>query len=149
MCQPYFPQSSKSSSGLLDSGFHIQFERLQTCKSVRGTVSLHYARPVTQQFFTNDVMLFSPIRYSVTTHLWRRLGERMYSSYSFATSALDGGEWSASHPGRALPPEKGPPVPIVQEAGWASEPVWTQRLEEKSLPLPGIEPHSPGRPVCS
>jgi hypothetical protein len=30
-------------------------------------------------------------------------------------------------PGRALPP-----VPIVQEAGWAPEPVWTQRLEEKS-----------------
>jgi hypothetical protein len=25
-----------------------------------------------------------------------------------------------------------PPVPIVQEAGWAPEPVWTQRLEEKS-----------------
>jgi hypothetical protein len=23
-------------------------------------------------------------------------------------------------------------VPIVQEAGWAQEPVWTQRLEEKS-----------------
>jgi hypothetical protein len=28
---------------------------------------------------------------------------------------------------------KGPPVPIVQEAGWAPEPVWTQRLEEKSF----------------
>jgi len=27
------------------------------------------------------------------------------------------GEWSASRPGRALPPGKGPPVPIVQEAG--------------------------------
>jgi hypothetical protein len=64
---------------------------------------------------------------------WRRLGERMYSSYSFTTSALDGGEWSASRPGRALPPGKGPPVPIVQEAGWAPEPVWTQRLEEKSF----------------
>jgi hypothetical protein len=25
-----------------------------------------------------------------------------------------------------------PPVPIVQEAGWAPEPVWTQRIEEKS-----------------
>jgi len=37
--------------------------------------------------------------------------------------ALDGGEWSASRPGRALPPGKGPPVPIVQEAGWAPEPV--------------------------
>jgi hypothetical protein len=41
-----------------------------------------------------------------------------YSSYSFTTSALDGGEWSASRPCRALPPGKGPPVPIVQEAGW-------------------------------
>jgi hypothetical protein len=38
-----------------------------------------------------------------------------------------------SRPGRALPPGKGAPVPIVQEAGWAPEPVWTQRLEEKSL----------------
>jgi hypothetical protein len=64
-------------------------------------------------------------------------GERMYSSYSFTTLALDGGEWSASRPGRALPPGKGSPVPIVQEAGWASEPVWTQRLEEKSLASAG------------
>jgi len=30
-------------------------------------------------------------------------------------------------------PGKGPTVPIVQEAGWAPEPVWTQRLEEKSF----------------
>jgi hypothetical protein len=59
-------------------------------------------------------------------------GERKYSSYSFLTSALNGGEWSASRPGRALPPGKGPPVPIGQEAGWAPEPVWTQGLEEKS-----------------
>jgi hypothetical protein len=57
----------------------------------------------------------------------------MYSSYSFTTSALDGGEQSASRPGRALPPGKGPQVPIGQESGWAAEPVWTQRLEEKSF----------------
>jgi hypothetical protein len=31
-------------------------------------------------------------------------GERRYSSYSFSTSALDGGEWSASRPGRAFTP---------------------------------------------
>jgi hypothetical protein len=61
------------------------------------------------------------------------LGGEEYSSYSFTTSTLDRGEWSASRPGRALPPGKGPPVPIVQEAGWAAEPVWTQRLEEKSF----------------
>jgi hypothetical protein len=54
-------------------------------------------------------------------------GERRYSSYSFTTSAVNGGEWSASRPGRALPPGKVPPVPIVQEAGWAPEPVWTMR----------------------
>jgi hypothetical protein len=35
---------------------------------------------------------------------WRRKGERRYSSYSFITSALDGGEWSASLPGCALSP---------------------------------------------
>jgi hypothetical protein len=66
--------------------------------------------------------------------------ERMYSSCSFTTSALDGGEWSASRPGRALTPEKGPPLRIGQETGWAPEPVWTQGL----LPLPGTEPPSPG-----
>jgi hypothetical protein len=64
---------------------------------------------------------------------WRRLeGEEVYSSRSLSTSALDGGEWSASRPGRLLPPGKGPPVSIGQETGWAPEPVWTQRLEEKS-----------------
>jgi hypothetical protein len=32
-----------------------------------------------------------------------------------------------------LPPEKGPPIPIGQEAGWAPEPIWTQRIEEISF----------------
>jgi hypothetical protein len=62
-----------------------------------------------------------PLR-SIEAHL----GDRRYSSYSFLTTALEGGEWSASHPGRALSPGKEPPVPTVQEAGWA------QRLEENS-----------------
>jgi hypothetical protein len=35
-------------------------------------------------------------------------------------------------PAALLPPGKEHPLPIVQEAGWASEPVWTQRIEEKS-----------------
>jgi hypothetical protein len=35
---------------------------------------------------------------------WRRFGGEEYSSYSFSTSALDGGEWSASRPGRAFTP---------------------------------------------
>jgi hypothetical protein len=39
--------------------------------------------------------------------------QRKYSSYSFLTSALEGGERLASRPGRALPPGKEPPAPIV------------------------------------
>jgi hypothetical protein len=31
------------------------------------------------------------------------------------------------------PPGKGSLVPIVQDAGWVPESVWTQRLEEKTL----------------
>jgi hypothetical protein len=73
---------------------------------------------------------------AVSLHAVEALGgERRYSSYSFMTSTLEGGEWVASHPGRAIPPGKGPPVPIVQEAGWTPEPVWTQRLVEKSFYL--------------
>jgi hypothetical protein len=37
------------------------------------------------------------------------------------------------HAPAALYPRERTPVPTVQEAGWAPEPVWTQRLEEKSL----------------
>jgi hypothetical protein len=73
----------------------------------------------------------------------------MYSSYSFMTLALHGGEWSVSRPGHALPLKKGPPEPTVQKAGWASELVWTHRLRKNLLPLPGIEPGSPSRPACS
>jgi hypothetical protein len=75
--------------------------------------------------------LYSKVKLSRYTP-WRRLGGRRYSSYSFLSSALDGGERSASRPGRALPPGKGLPVPTLQEAGWAPEPVWTQRLEKES-----------------
>jgi hypothetical protein len=63
-------------------------------------------------------------------------GER-YSPYSFSTSALDAVSGQPHAPGRPLPPGKGPPVPIVQEAGWVPEPVWTQRLQEKSLASAG------------
>jgi hypothetical protein len=60
-------------------------------------------------------------------------GGEDYSSYSFSTSALDGVSGQRHAPAALLPPGKGPTVPIVQEAGWAPEPVWTQRLEEKSF----------------
>jgi hypothetical protein len=68
---------------------------------------------------------------------WRRMGDRRYSSYSFLTLALDGGEWSVSCPSCALALGKGPLVPNVQEAEWAPELVWIQRVEEKSFASAG------------
>jgi hypothetical protein len=82
------------------------------------------------------------------------LGDRRYSSCSFLTSALEGGEWSASRPGRALPPGKEPPVPTVQEAGWAPEPVWDAEVRrqtlwpyrESNLDIPTVVRHETGVP---
>jgi hypothetical protein len=51
----------------------------------------------------------------------------MYSSYSFLTFALDGGEWSVSRYG------KKPQYPLDRRLGGPQELVWTQRLEEKSF----------------
>jgi hypothetical protein len=45
--------------------------------------------------------------------------------HAFLTSALNGGEWSGSRPGRFAPGEN-LQVPIGQEDGWATEPVWTR-----------------------
>jgi hypothetical protein len=35
------------------------------------------------------------------------------------------------------PRGKDPPVPFEQKAGWAPEPVWTQRIEKKSFASTG------------
>jgi hypothetical protein len=43
--------------------------------------------------------------------------ERRYSSYSFLTSALDGGEWSTSRPGRDLTRGKDPRYPLYRRVG--------------------------------
>jgi hypothetical protein len=61
----------------------------------------------------------------------------------FLTSALEGGVWSASRPRRLYPRKD--PVPIVQEAGWAPEPVW--RGAENLTPL-GFDPRTL-QPVAS
>jgi hypothetical protein len=71
---------------------------------------------------------------------WRRLGgERRHSSYySFTTSALDGGEWSASLPDRAFTPG------THCTGGWVGprSGLDTEVRGKNPLPLPGIEPRS-------
>jgi hypothetical protein len=69
-------------------------------------------------------------------------GEYKNSSTLPLTSALAGGGWSTPRPGRFTPGKD--PVPIVQEAGWASGPVWT---DAENLVPTGIR--SPDRPTRS
>jgi hypothetical protein len=64
------------------------------------------------------------------------MGNRYVQIHIFLTSALAGGEWSASCPGR-FTPGKDSPVPSGQEAGWAPEPVW--KTWRKFFTLPGLE----------
>jgi hypothetical protein len=52
----------------------------------------------------------------------------------FFTSALAGGEWSASRPGRFTPGNE-PPVPT--EVGWTPEPVCKRWRSENSWPYRG------------
>ena len=62
----------------------------------------------------------------------------MYSSTLPSTSALDGGGWSTPRPGR-ITPEKDP-LPIVQEAGWAPGPVWTENLAPPGFDARTVQP---------
>jgi hypothetical protein len=81
---------------------------------------------------------------------WRRLGGEEYSSYSFSTSALDGGEWLASRPGRAFTPgERNPGTHCT--GGWVGPRAGldTEARGKILFPQPGIEPLSPGRPARS
>jgi hypothetical protein len=72
---------------------------------------------------------------AIPLHAAKALGRRGYIAPTHSRPRHKRADWSASRPGRALVPWKGPPIPIGQEAGWAAEPVWTQRLEENSFRL--------------
>jgi hypothetical protein len=49
------------------------------------------------------MFVFWFLKSSPTTHLWRRRWKRMYSSYSFSTSALDGVSGQRHAPGKGPP----------------------------------------------
>jgi hypothetical protein len=74
------------------------------------------------------------------------LGQIRYSSYSILASAVHGGEWSASYPGRALALGKEPPVPIGKKAGWAPRAAQDTEVTGKILCLcRGSNPSCPVR----
>jgi hypothetical protein len=77
----------------------------------------------------------------------------MYRSYSFTTWTLQGDVNGQRHSPAALYSRRKDPPPSVnsgQEAGWApGAGLGTEVRGKILLPLPWIEPRSPGRPVSS
>jgi hypothetical protein len=107
---------------------------------------------VLQNLFQVQTLLlwkYNLFKNSITSYLLVNLSRCRHASSerktkytsSFLTSTLDrmGGQLHA--PVALCPRERTPGTHWV-EAVLTSELVWTQRLEEKSLPLPGIEPRS-------
>jgi hypothetical protein len=78
------------------------------------------------------MMMMMMMKEAVSQYTMKTLSGRGSIASTFTISALDASEWLASRPGRALPPGKAASIQIGQEAVWALEPVWTQKLEEKS-----------------
>jgi hypothetical protein len=74
---------------------------------------------------TLSLTLYSLKAKAVPLHAMKALGWRGGMLLLIRDLCTRWGEWSAPRPGCALAPGKGPPVPIVQEAGWAPEPAWT------------------------
>jgi hypothetical protein len=79
---------------------------------------------------------------AVPLHSMWRLGGEEYSSYSFLTSALDGGEWSASRPGPALPQGKDPRYPLYRRLGRP------QSHRRNSPPERDAPRSGPGSTIC-
>jgi hypothetical protein len=103
------------SAAMLRSSFHVS-PVTSTCAAYAQKrvffLAFHSEKPNNRMTFPED-----KVKQSENIQWRRKRGEEVgYSSYSLLTSALDEDEWS--RPGCALPPGKGPPVPIVQEAGW-------------------------------
>jgi hypothetical protein len=65
-------------------------------------------------------------------------GEKRYISTLFLTVALEGGEWSASRPGRTLPPGK-TRYPLYRRLGG---PQGRSGLVRKISPPPGFDPRT-------
>jgi hypothetical protein len=85
---------------------------------LHGSVSLaRYRYPSHLSLPAFIILIISIKKISPVSRHGGAWGERRYSSYSFTTSVLDGGEWSASRPGRALPRRKDPRYPLYRRLG--------------------------------
>ena len=87
-------------------------------------------------------MVKGKVKLSLTTR-WRRIEGSGRISTFILTSNLDGGEWSASRPGRLNPWER-TSVPILQDTGWVPEPLWSFWRGEQSLASASVGTYTAG-----
>ena len=73
--------------------------------------------------FPKNVIVFDLCEYTLEQAMKAQGSAELYRVYLSSTSGLDRGRWSTPRPGRFTPGKD--PVPVIQEAGWASGPVWT------------------------
>jgi hypothetical protein len=98
--------------------------------------------------FLNTARTASCIKLSHYHHAGDK-GKRRYSSYSFLTSALDKGEWSASHPGHALSLGKDPQYSLDWRLGGPQSRSGHRGHRKNPMSLLGIEPWLSSSPVCT
>jgi hypothetical protein len=80
----------------------------------------------------------------LNTTPWRRIGEWNYSSTHSLTSALDGGEWSASRPGRFTSRERAPGTHWI--GGWVGPRSVLDAVVKRRIPSPRRE-SNPRTPI--
>jgi hypothetical protein len=80
----------------------------------------------------------------LSTTPWRRVGEWRYSSTHSLTSALDGGEWSASRPDRFTPRERASGTHWI--GGWAGPRAVLDAVVKRKIPTTRRKP-KPRTPI--
>jgi hypothetical protein len=100
----------------------------------------------TQNYIYIYIYIYTHTHYSINYrargHHWSER-QKSVPQHTYGGAGTRWGEWSASRPGRALPPGKGSRYQQYSGLGGPPEPVWTQRLEEESFRLcqrPNLRP---------
>jgi hypothetical protein len=81
-----------------------------------------------------SVLLRDPLPFCCTLYLIKHRALNMYSSMHSLTSALGGGEWSASRPGRSTPRESDPGTHWI--GGWAGPSAGLDTVSKTKIPIP-------------
>jgi hypothetical protein len=77
-------------------------------------------------------------------HAMKTYREWRYSSTHYLTSALDGGEWSASRPGRFTPRERAPATHWI--GGWVGPRACLDMVSKIKVPKP-LRESNPDHPI--